>query len=301
MTDTSAPTTAATERHMDTWTMAGLAFVVLAGLSAAGYGQFNTGTAAGYPKFLAWVLPLSTDAAGLVTARVWMLAPRGSNVRDYAAGLTIFAVALSAFSSVLHLLLPSGETVPQLPAGGCIEGWELTSTGDCVAVVSPAMHTLLIVVKILTGAIPSVMVGLMIHLLALWVTAPARRTRKTTRTSTPATATSSAPATATTATATDSAKPQPPAATGEPGEPERRVKAKPSWSPEQFEIAVRVVRQGNGSASLNAVVAALQAEGKGISRATAGQLRNEAIGHVNTPTTNNTTNNSTVPATAGKE
>lgn len=307
MTDTSAPTTAATERHMDGWTIAGLGFVVLAALAAAGYGQFNTGTVAGYPAFLAWVLPLSTDAAGLVTARVWMLAPRKSGVRDYAAGLTIVTVGLSAFSSVLHLLLPSGETVPQLQAGGCVKDWVLTPAGDCVAAMSPATHTLLIVVKILTGAIPSVMVGLMIHLLALWVTAPARSARKARPAKAKTTATSAAPASAsktdpTPATARHAAPEtveQPPA---EQGGTVTEI-TRPKWNAEQWAIAVNAVRDGN--TTVRAVVAALQAENQGMKRATVGRLIEAATQHIaatngdtDSATTQNTehTTDETAPA-----
>lgn len=298
MTDTSAPTTAASERHMDGWTIAGLGFVVLAALAAAGYGQFNTGTVAGYPAFLAWVLPLSTDAAGLVTARVWMLAPRKSGVRDYAAGLTIVTVALSAFSSVLHLLLPSGDTVPQLSGGGCVKDWVLTPAGVCVASMSPATHTLLIVVKILTGAIPSVMVGLMIHLLALWVTAPARAARKARPAKAKTTSTPSAPAAAP-KTETETARhaaPEPAEqqATAEQGGTVTEI-TRPKWNPEQWAIAVNAVREGN--ATVRAVVAALQAKGQGMKRATVGRLIEAATKHVTATSSTGDTESTTTQNT----
>lgn len=286
---------------MDGWTLTGLIGVVVCAMAASGYGQFNTGVAAGYPVALAWVLPVATDAAGLVTARVWMRAPRHTGVRDYAAGLTATTVTLSAISAVLHLLLPSTDTVPALATGGCAPDWQITPAGDCIASISPTMHNLLIAVKILSGAIPSIMVGLMIHLLALFLTAPARARRAKTKpakattktkteqpiakptakpTSTPATSPAPAPTTAPAASTARHA-----AAETEPSGATVSSITDASWKPNQWAPAVDAARRiqaddGRELTVTEVIDAVRAATSSGMKRTTAGHLRRAVLAHI---------------------
>ncbi len=107
----------ATQR-LDRWTLTGIAACGLPVAAFSTYSQFETAVSAGVPHQLAWVLPMATDATAFVATRAWLIAPRSSGLRRYAASLALGCMGLSFAGAAVHLVIHDSPWWMRLVVGG---------------------------------------------------------------------------------------------------------------------------------------------------------------------------------------
>lgn len=145
---------------LDKPTLAGLSFCAVPVAIFSASSQVETGRMARIPGELAWVLPVATDAAAFVATRIWLNEKYSPGVRKYAAFIVIMCVGLSVAGAALHvgLTMTHVDGQPAQPPG-----W----LGFAV------------------GAIPSLVLAMLIHLGALISAAPEKHGKASRTTSSP--------------------------------------------------------------------------------------------------------------------
>jgi len=135
--------------ELDKPTRVGLTCCALPVAAFSAYSQFETGRLANIPGQLAWVLPIATDAAAFVATRAWQDERYSEGIRKYAAFIVSMCVAFSIAGAAIHIGLTSSSE--PLPAPWWL-GYAL-------------------------GAIPSLVLALLIHLGALIGAAPEKQVK----------------------------------------------------------------------------------------------------------------------------
>lgn len=133
-------------KNVDKATVVGIVVIGVSVAAFSSYSLFQLAIAAGVPAGLAWVLPVTTDAAGAVTTRVWLMARHTDKIRKYARMIAIFAVVSSTIGAAIqHTSLIGSKTVPG-------------PTGPITFPDPPEW------LKMLIGGLPSLMLALLVHL-----------------------------------------------------------------------------------------------------------------------------------------
>jgi hypothetical protein len=92
----------------DRWTTAGIWVVGAAAAAMSWTGWFLLAVMCGWPKWLAWLLPLAVDVYVVTSARAWLRLPWVSTrTRRYAAASTFLAVLFSVAANAAYHLMES--------------------------------------------------------------------------------------------------------------------------------------------------------------------------------------------------
>lgn len=131
--------------------------VVLCGCAVAAYSswaQFSIAYIAGYPVYLAWVVPVATDATAAVGTRAWVSPHYSNEIRTFGKRLAGAAILLSFITAALHLVVPTTGPIP----------WEI---------------------RLVIGGFPSAALAGLIHLAALAAKDKPKAGRSSARKTTP--------------------------------------------------------------------------------------------------------------------
>lgn len=121
---------------LDKLTLSGIVLCALPVASFSAYSQFETMRLSGVPWQLAWVLPVATDASGMVATRVWINPEFKDGVRRYAALIALASIALAFGGAAAHLAFGADQPMP----------WGM---------------------RLVVGGLPSLALAALVHLIAL--------------------------------------------------------------------------------------------------------------------------------------